>query len=289
MFFNIGGLMFILLIGKIFMDDAVHFFHAIKTNIMAISQRKDNTDNDNSTNEDEIQLLKNDTTKEDEKPKPSTRYEDKYIDLLKNFKNSAIPHQLVNKCNKVMESTPLGNVVMWYDPDKESFHFHSDSTIPYRFLEVVARKYVVTFYCPQIYVDMEEQIELAKQKLQDQKEEKERKKREEVAAALISKETTTTKPKSNVFAKFKDYNKAQSKSSAGAPKTSQTPTTKDNENIILKENANRFTYDGRFSNFQLLVKVDRKVVDKRLNMSFADFKKMKSNNESQYQYPLQSY
>ena len=87
MFFNIGGLMFILLIGKIFMDDAVHFFHAIKTNITAISQRKDNTNTPPS--EDEIQLLNNGTTKEDEKPKPSTRYEDKYIDLLKNFKNSA--------------------------------------------------------------------------------------------------------------------------------------------------------------------------------------------------------
>ena len=51
---------------------------------------------------------------------------------------------------------------------------------------------------------------------------------------------------------------------------------KDNESIILKENANRYTYDGRFSNLNLLIKTDKKITDKRLNLSFADFKNMKS-------------
>ena len=45
------------------------------------------------------------------------------------------------------------------------------------------------------------------------------------------------------------------------------------ENVVLKENANRYTYEGRLSNFSFLKKTDRKVIDKKYAMSFADFKK----------------
>ena len=51
--------------------------------------------------------------------------------------------------------------------------------------------------------------------------------------------------------------------------------------MILKENANRYTCEGRFSNFNILQKVDRKKVDKKYSTTFADFKKMqmeKKNN-----------
>ena len=54
----------------------------------------------------------------------------------------------------IMEKTPLGNVIMYYNVNRESFEYFSDSTIPYRFLEVVARKYVITFQCRFIYVMM---------------------------------------------------------------------------------------------------------------------------------------
>ena len=38
----------------------------------------------------------------------------------------------------VIEKTPQGNVLMIYDNLRESFKYYSDSTIPYRYLEVVA-------------------------------------------------------------------------------------------------------------------------------------------------------
>jgi hypothetical protein len=44
--------------------------------------------------------------------------------------------------------------------------------------------------------------------------------------------------------------------------------------MILKENANRYSCEGKIMNYSFLKKVDRKVVDKRYGMSFAEFKKM---------------
>ena len=72
--------------------------------------------------------------------------------LLK-FKNSFI-----------LENTPLGNVSMCYNHEKESFEYYSDKTIPYRYLEPIARKYVSTFLCKKLYVNMEEELKEAKKK-----------------------------------------------------------------------------------------------------------------------------
>lgn len=49
--------------------------------------------------------------------------------------------------NILMEQTPNGNVIMFYD---KSFNFYADKTIPTRFLETVARKYALTFKCKSI-------------------------------------------------------------------------------------------------------------------------------------------
>jgi len=46
------------------------------------------------------------------------------------------------------------------------------------------------------------------------------------------------------------------------------------EKVILKEHANRYTCEGRLSNFNLLKKPDRKVIDKKYAMSFSEFKKL---------------
>ena len=68
------------------------------------------------------------------------------------------------KNNFIIEHTPLGNVIMIYDSDRSSFKYYSDSTIPYRYLETVARKYVKTFNCRPLFVDMEEELRLVEEK-----------------------------------------------------------------------------------------------------------------------------
>ena len=181
----------------------------------------------------------------------------------------------------VMEHTPVGNVLMIYDKERETFKYYSDNTIPYRYLDVVARKYVKFFNCRPIFVNTEEEIQLAEKKNEQAKKEKEEKealdkKRKEEAAA----NNKPVEEKKRVFAKFKSYNKDAGTGhvSMGAPPKnsgpSRQPAEKSENEAVLKERANRYTYEGKMANFSFIKKIDRKVVDKKLAMTFADFKKM---------------
>lgn len=187
------------------------------------------------------------------------------------------------KNNFVIEKTPLGNVLMLYNNKRGSFEYYSDNTIPYRYLESVGRKYVKMFNCRPIYFDMEEELKNYEKKLEqkeNEEKEKETKKKqdeEENKNNLVP----VVEVKKNVFAKFKSYNKEAGTghvNTAAPPKNSipnnKVTETNSNEKVILKENANRYSYEGKFSNFNFLKKIDRKVVDKKYAMSFADFKRM---------------
>jgi hypothetical protein len=202
-------------------------------------------------------------------------------------KNYVIKQRLDNmKYNFIIEKTPLGNVIMIYNNVRGTFDYYSDSNIPYRFLETVGRKYVITFNCRPIFVDMEEELKLYELKLKEEKEKEEERKKEEKENEEKIKgeklEENKDEKKKNVFAKFKSYNReaGSGRVNTVAPPKNSIPNTKINENekknekMILKENANRYTCEGRFSNFNILQKVDRKKVDKKYSTTFADFKKM---------------
>jgi len=181
----------------------------------------------------------------------------------------------------VMEKTPLGNVIMTYNNSTSSFSYHSDNTIPYRYLETVARKFVKTFNCRPIFIVMDEELKKAEEKWETER--KERQIKEEQAKKMEeNKGQTVTEKKKNVFAKFKSYNKdtVATKSMAAPPKNSipnKPVTNSQDEKIILKDNANRYTFEGKLSNFNFLKKVDRKKVDKKYALTFADFKKIMNN------------
>ena len=70
---------------------------------------------------------------------------------------------------------------------------------------------------------------------------------------------------------------AGGKISMAPPKNSiskQVSENKENEMILLKERANRYTYEGKFANFNFLQKIEKKVFNKKLQLSFAEFKKL---------------
>jgi X-linked retinitis pigmentosa GTPase regulator len=182
--------------------------------------------------------------------------------------------------NYIIESTPLGNVYMRYNHDKKSFEYFSNNTIPYRFLEPVGRKYVMTYYCKPLFVDVEEELKKAQIK-KDEKDEKDEKDKEE-------KDKEGDKASRNIFAKLKSYNKesgpaqSQMNSKNRQPNTQLPPQVRANlpnvnassETMLLKENSNRYTWEGRIANLSILKKVERKHVDKNYEMSFADFKRL---------------
>ena len=179
--------------------------------------------------------------------------------------------------NFIIEPTPLGNVLMFYNNKKDTFQYYSDNEIPYRFLEVVGRKYALTFNCRFLYVDMEQELKNYEKKIEEKEKEmeKQRQKEEELKAQTNS--LNSVSEKKNVFAKFKTYNKE-----AGNGRVNKAPPPKNsipskqqisNEKVLLKEKSNHYTREGKISNFNILKKIDRKVVDKKYAMSFADFKK----------------
>jgi hypothetical protein len=223
-------------------------------------------------------------------PRVEVPYPDKYLEKFKSmpFDNESLDLESL-KNSIVVEHTPLGNVAMHYDIKREAFVYYSDSVMPYRYLEVVARKYVITFHCKRVFIDMEDEINKAKTKIEEQKNAK--KLEEELAQAKKLEQAEKKElelkeepKKKNVFANFKNYNTNTTKESSNKPTTGNSnATTTDNKNaedLILKENANHYTCDGRYSNFLVLKKVDKTLVDKRLKMSFADFKKMQAKKTS---------
>jgi hypothetical protein len=192
------------------------------------------------------------------------------------------------KNNFIMEKTPLGNVIMYWNNSRESFEFYSDNTIPYRYLETVGRKYVKTFNCRQIYVDMEFELSEFERKQKEKQEEEmklkmleDKKKMElEQNTSFNSTSSLGLLEKKDVFAKFKNYNKESGTGKVNrgaAPPKNSIPNNnnmkKADEKVVLKENANRYTCEGRIANFSFLKKPDRKVIDKKYAMSFADYKK----------------
>jgi hypothetical protein len=171
--------------------------------------------------------------------------------------------------NVIMENTPLGNVIMMYDNNRETFNFYSDNMIPYRYLETVARKYVITYNCRPLYIDMEEELKIYEKKMLEH-EENEKINNEKTNIAQLS------EPKKNVFAKFKSYN-TEGKSGhvgkvAGPQNSVQNKDTGNNRKIILKDNANRYSCQGKIHNFSIIKKPEKKLLSKKLAMTFATFK-----------------
>ena len=163
--------------------------------------------------------------------------------------------------NFVMEYTPNGNVIMFYDVVRETFTYYADNSIPYRYLQVLARKYVCTFKCPSLYKHTIEPVG-----------------GEASSAPVtpitpvtpltpltplepIAPATPVTKP--SVYAKLKPYN-------------TTVPQKKVEDAVVKKPITNRYTCSGKINNMGFLKKVPRTLVDKNYSMSFADFKKQQA-------------
>jgi len=188
--------------------------------------------------------------------------------------------------NYVLENTPMGNIYMRYNNNKCSFEYFSNNTIPYRYLEPVGRKYVMTYWCKPIFVDIEEELKRAEIKYTEdmkKKEEDEKRKQEEMK----------NNPR-NVMARMKSYNKDTKNQTAIQPmknrssnnvlppqiKATIQTVNQTSEKQLLKENANRYTWEGRLTDFCPLKKIDKKVVNKSLSMTYADFKRMQQEQQN---------
>lgn len=78
---------------------------------------------------------------------------DAYTAIIKSADNTIEPEW---KRRILFENTPRGNVIMYYDPYKLAFAYYCDtSSMPYKILNAIAMKYVLSFHCRHLFVDNE--------------------------------------------------------------------------------------------------------------------------------------
>jgi hypothetical protein len=208
-----------------------------------------------------------------------------------NFKEMArktiIDKKVENFINDyILETTPMGNIYMRYNKSKGSFEYFSNNTIPYRYLETVGRKYVMTYWCKPLFIDTEEELKRTEIKYDEdikKKEVEEKRKQEEFV-----------KNPRNVLAKMKNYNKDVKNSTAMKPMKNRSSNNilppqikatiqnvnQASEKQLLKEKANRYTWEGRLTDYCPLKKIDKKVVDKSLSMTYTEFKRMQQEQQN---------
>jgi len=237
-----------------------------------------------------------------EKPKYEDKYLDKYNNLSydyyftsdekvllsekikeleskneENYKEQAADYVFNEKIKNlqnsyVMENTPLGNVIMTFNSSKNHFEYYSDSTIPYRYLEIVARKFVITFKCKQIFINMEDELKSYEETLKKIDEQKELEKNS--IEPEIKKKT--------VFAKLKSYNKDVMTgriTNAIPPKNHQIVINDQNKKAMLKEKSNSYNHQGKINNFSIIKKIDKTIHNKKLKLSFLEYKQLMNNNK----------
>ena len=189
---------------------------------------------------------------EEKKEEP---YENKYYDKFEHLDCIELEEDYVKslKSNIIIEKTPKGNVLMYYDFEKESFIYYCDTKdISYLHLETIARKYAIQYNCKKIVVDIKKELEDAK---------KEKPKEE------INKKASG---KNELFASFKNYNRK----GTGGAKTI-------NKKFIIRQNANRYSYRGKLNEYNYLqteVYKKEKKEDFEI-LDFASFKRLQEKNK----------
>jgi len=63
------------------------------------------------------------------------------------------PHEMVWKKRIMLESTPLGNVIMHFDVYRNAFAYYSNNAMKDSFLNALAMKYVLLFKCRDFFMD----------------------------------------------------------------------------------------------------------------------------------------
>ena len=165
--------------------------------------------------------------------------------------------------NTVTETTPRGDVLMYYSSKMGSFVYHSRTKeIPYKYLETVARRYVIEYNCKKLYIDIRKEYEKGVNKY------KEIKAKEDKAAADAKDgkvEDVKENKKKQIFANLKTYNRK-----------GEVHNKQKDKIYILKEQANRYSYRGKIEEYSE-AKVESCLDKNGKDIDFASFKKMNMN------------
>lgn len=172
-----------------------------------------------------------------------TRFLKEY-DQMKDDPDAPVPPSHAH----VRETTPQGDVIMAYDADREMFCYYCDKrSVQFKYLEPLARKYVVEHGCKRLYIDLR-QTTKATQPTATQP----------IAAQPTAAQPTITTATKSVFAQLKKY--------GGKPPP-----------VPLKEQVTRYWYCGNLNEFAKEASGDAHDFSIIKPIDYASYKKMSSS------------
>lgn len=174
--------------------------------------------------------------------------------------------------NILFESTPRGNVIIYFNKDDEQFHYYSDNGLPFHIIDSVLQKYVVTFHCTHLYHTSRfgERVE------ESNVIENPNGNNASVSINSNSNGNKTKNKYANVYAKLKNYNK-----------TNNGDVNKENTNV-----SNKTTHKNNKDNNKSNNKSNKKDIDDKTFVMYHklkhcgklrdfDFKNFKTNMNKQ--------
>ena len=202
-------------------------------------------------------FLINETIEVEKKEKKEIKYEDLYpIDMM----NEALKKKTeVSKNTVILENTPDGNVLIRYNSDREGFEYWCDTkNIKYNYLETVARKFVITNFCIELYKDRFKSIENQEKEINESSIEN----NEDDSEKKINNELsdTITEDIDDVFVKPKKLEKTVIKE--------ENNVKKEKTEVVAKE-ANKYIYMGKIKEYKWLTKP--KIEQKVKKMSYSEW------------------
>ena len=171
-----------------------------------------------------------------------------YAELLKDEDNTLEKQW---RTRILYESTPRGNIALFYDVFKQAFSYYSDQSIPYNMLNVAAMKYCVTFRCCDFFMDENVIPEGSSSALLNT-----------IRADEKTEIMKNKKAVSEMLPDIKNANFAKFKNYANKPVTAESKKTDSNkpEAKEVEKSINRFLYLGKMNNFAFIQKVPKKKV-----------------------------
>ena len=163
---------------------------------------------------------------EDVKKDEEDFYEFKYIEEYDNLDNEELDETRINyiKNKFITENTPKGIIHMSYNIDESAFIYYakSSSTFSYKYLDCVARLFVIKFNCKKLYYHLHDEIiksykkiNLEKLEIEDDNKEKlnDNDNREKLDFNDVRYSNTPSEnDDSEIFVSLKSYNKVKNKS-----------------------------------------------------------------------------
>jgi len=226
--------------------------------------------------------------KEHEEKKNDELFDNQYLEEWNEMEESEINteklKELINDYNTV--DTPKGTVIMCYDVVNESFNYWSNNkdNISYSILDAVARQYSVVKGYKRIFINMKEELDIVRDKVQQKVEDKITVNTSTDKTSEIQTNSELNCSKKNVFAQFKNYNNvgrpSSNSSSSSSSRVNKTSLTNNNasSSVYVPNKANKFKYKGNLTDWNTLT-VSSPQANSHRNIGFAEFKKLQKKND----------